>query len=158
MPDQKTNLEPIEEGELNLKEKFSDGKEILPAEKSADHESETRKADEIEEVPKPEGSFERKEGQMEREETYAKILAQTTSPTLSTEKDVSQDAELAMREKDAESKVNNLVSLAETKGLAHAVKVAKHMEDNYILDEFHDKLLSSELHDFLVKKGLIKEI
>jgi hypothetical protein len=154
------NLEPIEEGDLNLKEKFSAGNENLPAEKNANQEAELKagQAGVIEEAPKPEAGFEKKEGQAEKEAAYAKILSQTSNPALSTEKDVSQDAETAMREKDAESKVNNLVSLAETKGLAHAVKVARHMEDNYILDEFHDKLLSSELHDFLVKKGLIKEI
>lgn len=152
------NLEPIEEGDLNLKEKFSVGGEALPAEKIENNAPKIEKAVGIEEMPKSEGSFERKEGQAEKEETYAKILSQATAPTLSTEKDISQDAEIAMREKDAQSKVNNLVSLAETKGMAHAVKVARHMEDNYVLDEFHDKLLSSELHDFLVKKGLIKEI
>jgi len=152
------NLEPIEEGELNLKEKFSGGNESSALEKPEDNAPKTEKETGIEETPRAEGSFERKEGQVEREETYAKILSQATAPTLSTEKDVSQDADMAMKEKDAESKVNNLVSLAETKGLVHAVKVARHMEDNYILDEFHDKLLSSELHDFLVKKGLIREM
>jgi hypothetical protein len=153
------NLEPIEEGDLNLKEKFAAGSENSPAEKPANQEVEPKagQAGVIEETTKPEAGPERREGQMEKEAAYAKILSQATNPTLSTEKDISQDAETAMREKDAESKVNNLVSLAETKGMAHAVKVAKHMEDNYILDEFHDKLLSSELHDFLVKKGLIKE-
>jgi hypothetical protein len=153
MPDQKPNLEPIEEGDLNLREKFSNEKELSP-EKAENFPPKTAS---VEFAPRPEGSFEKKESQMEREQTYAKILAQSTNPTLSTDEDVSQDAELTMKEKDAESKVNNLVSLAETKGVAHAVKVARHMEDNYILDEFHDKLLSSELHDFLAKKGLIKE-
>jgi hypothetical protein len=153
MADQKSNLEPIEEGDLNLQEKFS-GEKILPPEKTKDFSS---KLSNIEIASKSEGNFERKEGQMEKEETYTKILAQAGSPALSTDEDIAQDADFAMKEKDAQSKVNNLVSLAETKGLAHAVKVARHMEDNYILDEFHDKLLSSELHDFLVKKGLIKE-
>ena len=32
------------------------------------------------------------------------------------------------------------------------------MEDNYTLDEFHDRLLGEELHKALVDKGIIKEI
>jgi hypothetical protein len=40
----------------------------------------------------------------------------------------------------------------------HAVKVARHLEDDYVLDTFHDKLLADELHDALLKKGLIEEI
>jgi hypothetical protein len=145
MPDQTIKPESIEE-------KFPEGGETNQSEKAEVSNLQ------IEKIPQPESGIERKEGRMEKEDSYSKILAQAVNPVLSTEKDISQDAELTMREKDAESKVNNLVSLAETKGLAHAVRVAKHMEDNYILDEFHDKLLSSELHDFLVKKGLIREM
>jgi hypothetical protein len=32
------------------------------------------------------------------------------------------------------------------------------MEDNYVLDTFHDRLLADELHDAFVKKGIIKEL
>ena len=71
--------------------------------------------------------------------------------------DVVKDAQAASQEIDADGKINKLVGLAEAKGVVHAVSVAKHMEDNYILDEFHDRL-ADELHDALVKRGLIKEI
>ena len=40
----------------------------------------------------------------------------------------------------------------------HAVKVARHLEDNYVLDEMHSRLLSQELHDALVKKGFLKDL
>ena len=43
-------------------------------------------------------------------------------------------------------------------GVIHAVKVARHLDDNYAMDEFHDRLMAEELHDALVKKGLIKEL
>lgn len=152
-----TNLEPIEDRDLNLKEKFSGEKKSAPIENPSSEAGAAGQLFQAEKISQPEGNFERKEGQVEKEEAYAKILAHAANPTLSTDQDISQDADLAMKEKDAESKVNNLVNLAETKGLAHAVKVAKHMEDNYVLDEFHDKLLSEELHDFLVKKNLIKQ-
>jgi len=36
--------------------------------------------------------------------------------------------------------------------------VARHLQDNYALDEFHDRLLAQEFHDALIKKGLIEEI
>ena len=44
------------------------------------------------------------------------------------------------------------------KGVVHAVKVARHLEDNYALDEFHDRMLADELHEALIKKGLIEEV
>ena len=154
MPDTKSNLEPIEEGEININEKFAGGSEINQAEKTV-----TPEASLPEQMPSPEKSPERKEGAAEKEEAYAKILSNVPAAKApASDEEISADAEIAMREKDAESKVNNLVSLAETKGVAHAVKVARHMQDNYILDEFHDKLLTDELHEFLAKKGLIKEI
>ena len=59
---------------------------------------------------------------------------------------------------DAETQIQHLVDLAQQKGIMHAVKVARHMEDNYILDTFHDKMLADELHDALIKKGMIKEM
>lgn len=158
MPDQKSNLEPIDEKDLNLKEKFSDGNEAAPAEKAGIIKEQPGREPAAEEILKPEKLPERKEGMVEKEDTYAKIISKVSSaqsPVANEE--ISQDAEIAMREKDAESKVNNLISLAEIKGVAHAVKVARHMQDNYILDEFHDKLLTDELHEFLVKKGLVKE-
>lgn len=147
MADQ-NSLNPIKEGE-----------EKNPAEKM-EQKPESAEAKEIqaEKIPTPEQSPERKEGVAEKEDAYAKILSKVTDGKTAKDEEVSLDAEIAMRQKDAEAKVNNLVSLAETKGVAHAVKVARHMEDNYILDEFHDKLLSDELHEFLAKKGLIKEI
>ena len=78
--------------------------------------------------------------------------------TLTSDTDVATDAATTNSGIDAESKITNLVQLAETKGIPHAVKVARHMEDNYTLDEFHDRLLGEELHDALVKNGMIKEI
>lgn len=135
-------------------------KETNPVEKSPVEKTESLETKEIqpEKAPILEQTLEKKEGATEKEDAYAKILSKVTDQKPAKNEEISLDAEIAMRQKDAEAKVNNLVSLAETKGVAHAVKVARHMEDNYILDEFHDKLLSDELHEFLVKKGLIKEV
>ncbi|HRZ95373.1 MAG TPA: hypothetical protein P5262_02280 [Candidatus Moranbacteria bacterium] len=159
MPDQQINPEPIEEKDVNLKEKFPEGSEAKQPEELKISEQKTEKPA-LEQLPKmeQESTLERKEGIAEKEDAYAKILSKVADGKTAKDEDISADAEMAMRQKDAEAKVNNLVTLAETKGLAHAVKVARHMENNYVLDEFHDKLLSDELHEFLAKKGLIKEI
>lgn len=147
----RSNLEPIEDNDLNLKGKFLGGEEKkieqgVPAEKK-------------EKIFIPEQTVERKEGQMEKETAYGKILSKvTTAAAPIVHDDVADDAKIASLEKDGEGKINNLVNLAQMKGIPHAVKVAMHLEDNYVLDEFHDRLLSQELHDALVQKGMIKEI
>lgn len=152
MPDEtRSNLEPIEEGDLNLKEKF-----IIGA--KSEKISEISVENKMEKVSLPEKTFERKEGKAETEEAYNKILSKTAVQIPAVNEDVASDAKtIAGREMDAESRISKLVGLAEAKGVIHAVGVAKHMEDNYILDEFHDRL-ADELHDALIKKGLIKEI
>ena len=147
----KSNLEPLDEGDMNLKEKFLGDKNI----DAANLENKTEIVHSIE------GTVERKEGDAEKEVSYSKILSKMSSQkpvTLTSDTDVATDAATTNSGIDAESKITNLVQLAETKGIPHAVKVARHMEDNYTLDEFHDRLLGEELHDALVKNGMIKEI
>jgi hypothetical protein len=156
MPDEiKSNLEPIDESDLDLKDKFLGGKSVI------------EKGGIQEEVPQEkapvhfiEENAERKEGAAEKEASYSKILSKVGSATYATspEEEVKNDAEITNNATDAESKLTNLVNLAEMKGIPHAVKVARHLEDNYTLDEFHDRLLGDQLHDALVKKGMIKEI
>ncbi|MDQ1284178.1 MAG: hypothetical protein QG620_526 [Patescibacteria group bacterium] len=143
----KPNLEPIEESDMNLKEKFLGGVANETPEKKAEN------------IPVPEAAPERKEGSAEKEAAYAKILAKVPAPAAVAVNDVASDADdIANLEKEKESKIEKLVTLAEMKGIPHAVKVARHMEDNYVLDEFHDRLLGEELHNALVKKGMIKEL
>ena len=169
MPDEtKSNLEPIDDEDLNLKEKFVGGPASNASRSNAGW-------GEVKEnisagVPAPEamteaphsidGVVERKEGSAEKEAAYSKILSkigsQTHAPTM--DGDVKNDAAVAVTGADAQSKITNLVNIAEVKGIPHAVKVARHMEDNYTIDEFHDRLLGEELHDALVSKGMIKEI
>ncbi|MDO9230991.1 MAG: hypothetical protein Q7U36_00730 [bacterium] len=144
----KSNLEPIEEGDLNLKEKFTGGGKV---------ESVLAKKSE-ETFPTPE-KIERKEGMMEKESAYSKILSKLPAQSQKVQTDdVAVDAVSANTGIDAESKIDNLIKIAENKGIPHAVKVARHMEDNYVLDEFHDRMLGEELHNALVAKGMIKEI
>lgn len=154
MPDEtRPNLEPVEEEDLGLKEKFIGG--------TAPEKTNIDRVPKKEAVITPESiveKLERKEGMMEKDDAYAKILSKVDPQQQVIQDDeVAGDAAAANQETDAESKINNLVNLAQTKSIVHAVNVARHMEDNYVLDEFHDRLLASELHEALVKKGLIKE-
>lgn len=157
-----SNLEPIEDSDLDLAGKFGGDKEYKKVPKPP-----------IEKSPAPkeqyigiEKSVEKtKEGTAEREAFYTKILSRVkrTKKTdddsdVQSEEGPKRDAEIVAREKDAEGKITSLVNLAQNKGVIHAVKVARQLEDNYTLDELHGRLLSEELHEALVKKGLLKEI
>jgi hypothetical protein len=152
--DLKSNLEPIEDADLNLKNKF-----LGNAEKTAvdgDKKEIGKKVETLEfggeKVP------ERKEGAAEKEAAYSKILSKVKTPTAPVDETVTSDAKATSEEMRAEAKIERLVHLAQHKGVIHAVKVARHLDDNYTMDEFHDRLMADELHDALVLKGLIKEL
>ena len=145
----KSNLEPIEESDLNLEEKLRHGS----VEDFGGSKSEAVPSVNIErEMP-------REISASEKDIAYNKILAKVQAPTSQTDDTiVASDAQTGAQKTDAETQIQHLVDLAQHKGVVHAVKVARHMEDNYILDTFHDRLLVDELHDALVKKGMIKEL
>jgi len=147
------NLEPINEKDLNLESKFKGGE--VKNEVPAGEESPEKNA-----VPHViESTVERKEGGMEKEQAYSKILSKVKSQSpIPSDDAIPQGAKDVDSAQLAEGKIEKLVGLAMEKGVVYAVKVARHMEDNYTLDEFHDRLLADELHDALVKKGLIKEL
>jgi hypothetical protein len=140
-------IEPIEEKDLDLEAKFKGRAETPP-------EEDFRKAVKVEKEPASELS------PAEKDSAYNKILAKVrqSSQMIVDQGAVSSDAAAVYQKTDAESQIQHLVDLAMAKGVIHSVKVAQHLEDNYVLDMFHDKLLSEELHDALLKKGLIKEI
>ena len=66
------------------------------------------------------------------------------------------DAKTVYDETDAEARVTKLVSLAEVKGVEHAVRVARKLNDFYVLDRMHDEL-SGKFYDALKAKGMIAE-
>jgi hypothetical protein len=78
--------------------------------------------------------------------------------------DIAQQRETAIAEDiraiatmDELHKVETLVALALDKGVTHSVEVAYGLQDPYILDVLHDKLLC-ELHDRLVKENKLTEV
>lgn len=150
--DLKSNLEPVEDADLNLKNKFLGNAEKI----AAGAKKETGKK--VESLMFGEKAPERKEGAAEKEAAYSRILSKVKTPTASADDSIAGDAKSTSAERSAEAKIERLVQLATQKGVIHAVKVARHLDDNYALDEFHDRLMAEELHDALVKKGLIKEL
>jgi len=93
----------------------------------------------------------------EKDSSYSKILSKIKKKTDDSGKStVASDAKTVSEKTDAEGQIQHLINLATNKNIVYAVRVAKHLEDNYVLDMFHGKLLSDEFHDALVKKGLIK--
>jgi hypothetical protein len=90
----------------------------------------------------------------DNETLYQKILSSVASTTPQTGGDVDADAQKVSLKADADSKVNQLVDLATVKGVVHAVKVARHLHDFYVLDQLHDDL-ANKLYETLKAKGLI---
>jgi hypothetical protein len=140
-------LEPIDEKDLDLESKFGKVEPGKPFEAK-------------ETLPKFEENSAKEVILAEKDSAYNKILSKVQSqPTPSaTDDDAKNDAKKVSEKQDADSQIQHLVDIASTKGVLHAVKVARHLEDDYVLDTFHDKLLADELHDALLKKGLIEEI
>jgi hypothetical protein len=144
----KTNLEPIEESDLDMEGKILRGTTDSSFEKAAPF------ADVEREIPQEMGA-------VEKDEAYGKILSKVQAPTddgVLDQSAVADDAKTGSQKIDAESQVSHLIDIAGQKGVIHAVKVAQHMEDNFVLDTFHDRMLADELHDALLKKGMIKEL
>jgi len=143
----KSNLEPISEDDLNL-EKHLKKDNVL----SSGNETEQMPVAVEKEAPKETVAA-------EHDGAYNNILSkiQTQQQSLGVAA-VKQDADEVANKTDAEAQVQHLVDIAINKGITHAVNVAKHLESNYVLDTFHDKMMADELHDALVKKGMLKEI
>ena len=58
---------------------------------------------------------------------------------------------------DTARQVKVLITLAFEKGIGHSIKVARNLNDAYLLDELHDKLVG-ELRSELVEKGKLKDL
>lgn len=57
-----------------------------------------------------------------------------------------------------EQQIEKIVQLAISKDPYHAIKVAQHLDNNYILDKVHDELVEDKVRKELIKKGLLKEV
>lgn len=93
-------------------------------------------------------------------EKYAEMMAQVqpaaSAAPMPADEAVAIDAKAVYDETDAEARVTKLMSLAETKGAAHAVRVAERLNDFYVLDRMHDEL-AEKFYDALKAKGMLKD-
>lgn len=62
-----------------------------------------------------------------------------------------------IRDLDAMRQVKVLAALAFEKGISYSIKVARGLDDAYLLDALHDRLIG-ELNEELIKKGKLKKI
>ena len=58
---------------------------------------------------------------------------------------------------DAEIQVDKVIELATNKDPYFAIKVAQHLDDNYLLDQVHDELVEDKVRSVLIEKGLLEE-
>lgn len=72
------------------------------------------------------------------------------------EEEIKRDTK-KLKNLDTMRQVKVLTTLAFEKGITHTIKVARSLNDAYLLDELHDKLVG-ELRNELVKKGKLKDI
>ena len=143
-----SNLEPIDEVDKSLAKKFGhvEKKDFDKIGKSMESISNTHEKEHTQESVSA-----------EKDGSYGKILSKIkTKKGVVKNDDVSSDAKDVSLKMDAESQIQHLIDIATNKDVFHAVKVARHLESNYVLDTFHDRLLSDEFHDALVEKGLLK--
>lgn len=89
---------------------------------------------------------EREQVPQEREQAREAIEREAAKMPLpvQAEREIASEAK-SMEALDKEGKVERLVQLAQTKGVFFAVRLAKSMDDAYVLDRLHDEL---------AKKGL----
>ncbi len=93
---------------------------------------------------------------MEKEAAPAPTSAPTSAPTPSVPSIQAQKQITQLKDLDRPSQVKALCDLAFQKGLSFAIEVAKTLDNAYVLDEFHDTLVS-ELYNELVEKGELKQ-
>lgn len=62
-----------------------------------------------------------------------------------------------IRDLDIMRQVKVLVTLAFEKGISYSIKVARGLDDAYLLDALHDQLIG-ELNEELIKKGRLRKI
>ena len=103
------------------------------------------------------GGEAREEKVSEKIETARKTISAHKMSAVTT---IADDAKTVAGISEYEKKVEKLVELALERGPEHAIKVARHMDanDNYTLDELHDKMIEDDLRKQLIQKGLLKEL
>jgi len=64
---------------------------------------------------------------------------------------------IKIKDLDVGRQIKVLTTLAFEKGIIYSIKVARGLNNAYLLDELHDKLVG-ELHEELIKRGKLKDL
>ena len=144
---------------LNTKKKLIN-EEISASEKLPSQEGEMMPPAETMEIPSLEresGGEAQEEKVSEKIETVRQAISAHKAPAATT---IADDAKTVAGIAEYEKKVEKLVELALQRGPEHAIKVAQHMDanDNFTMDELHDKMIEDDLRKQLIAKGLLKEL
>lgn len=83
--------------------------------------------------------------------------ASLKAPAVLSSEEAGKDAKEIALLKGEKSQTEALLKMAQEKGVYHATRVAKKLNDPYILDVFHDHLVS-DFYDSLVRNGKIKPL
>ena len=113
-----------------------------------------------EKMPMPE----QKEIEITKENVLEKYQSQNSSQTQQATTDDEEKKEKhikkvteELKSLDIPGKVARLVVIAFEKGISHSINIARGLNDAYLLDALHDKLIG-DFHDELVKKGKLKDL
>jgi len=98
----------------------------------------------------------RENAPFETQPVAAPVAPPTTAKPDNKQREVEADAR-NIATMDEAHKIETLVVIALEKGIMHCIAVATKLQDPYILDTLHDKLIG-ELHERLVNENKLKEI
>lgn len=73
------------------------------------------------------------------------------------QKIIQEDTKTVLEIKNEDARAEALLKLSFEKGVYHAINVAKNLNDPYILDVFHDRLVS-DFYESLIKRGKLKQL
>lgn len=117
---------------------------------------ETRRAEALKQAELKEGELAPEtEKQILKEAVSERITAAQPIPPAQQQIVVQKAQQIKGQSK--ERQIQLLTEMAFEKGVIEAVEVAKHLDNPYLLDEFHDALVD-ELYNKLVEQGKLKAI
>ncbi|MEA2007407.1 MAG: hypothetical protein U9O20_04600 [Patescibacteria group bacterium] len=148
-----TEEQALQEGEvLGKKEEKNAGVKGVSAELGKDGlMKELERVEKEKNTEKKEGAIEQSRKKLEKSNPVKKISSAGKA-------EVSRHAKEIGDLDDADQQVEKLVQLAQNEDPFVAIKVAQHLDDNFVLDQLHDGLLEEKTRKVLVDKGLLKNI
>lgn len=156
MSDQDQNRKENVEGVVN--KGFEEKKEEGARPDDFINEEKSELAEEVREMKE-------KENALEKEKPYLeKIKEKISQGSASDDKDdkadgkddVKKQAQEIYALQDADQQVEKLLQLAMQEDPFQAIKVAEHLDENYVLDKLHDGLLKEKIQKILKEKGILK--